>query len=348
MVMRNRTLPLGPAWACATLLLALGVPSPARAEFLIVLNKSDHDAALVDPGSLEIVAKLPTGTGPHEVAVSPDGRLAFVANYGAFGLFRPGEPPRNEPGNTLTVIDLTRRAVVDTFDLGSYTRPHGIVVSRDGRRLWVTCEGARSVLELEVPSGKIVHAWSTDQEISHMVVATPDERKLFVANIRSGSVTVIERASGQVRSIPTGEGAEGIEIAPDGREVWVANRGANTISVLDAASDSIVATLDSGGEFPIRARFTPDGREVWVSTAKSNRVSVFDAARRERVGAVDVGAMPVGIQMSPDGARAFVANTNDDQVTVIDVARREVVTTFSTGKEPDGMAWAPAPAPPRR
>jgi YVTN family beta-propeller protein len=326
--------------AAGTLALMLILTGTTMAGTLIVLNKSDHEAALVDPASLEVIARLPTGVGPHEVATSPDGDIAYVANYGAYAVFREASERRMERGNSITVLDLQERKVKATFDLGKYTQPHGIRVSRDGARLWVTCEGGRAVLELDATSGAIQEVWDTGQEISHMLVPTPDGRKLYVANIGSGSVTVIERDSGSVKSIPTGDGAEGIDVTPDGREVWVTNRGANTISVIRVEDDRIVATFDSGGTMPIRLKFTPDGRQAWVSNGRSNTVTLFDTAERELLATIEVGAMPVGIQMTPDGKRAFVANTNDDRVTVIAVGKAAVLDSFTTGREPDGMAWA--------
>jgi len=333
--------------AMPVFVLVLGA-APAAADLLIVLNKSDHQAALVDPTDHRVITRLATGQGPHEVAVTPDGRWAFVSNYGVSGVFGNGVR-RNEPGNTLTVLDLKNRKVSRTIRLAGFSKPHGIQASRDGARIWVTCEAAQSVLEVDAKSGRILSTWPTAQEISHMVVATPDEQKLYVANIGSGSVTVIDRgsagntqarAAGSVHSVTTAAGAEGIDVSPDGREVWVTNRAANSISVIEVASDSVIATFASGGEFPIRAKFTPDGKQVFVSNARSNEVVVFDVATRTPVGKIPVGVMPVGIQMDPSGRRAYVANTNDDQVTVIDVATRTVVTTFAPGKEPDGMAWA--------
>lgn len=319
--------------------LAASDAGVAAADLLVVLNKSDHEAVLVDPATLETVARIPTGQGPHEVAVAPDGRTAYVANYGMFGVFREGQR-QDHPGNTVSVIDLERRSVSDTFDLGEYTRPHGLGVSDDGRRLWVTCEGAKAVLELDAGSGAIRSVWKTGQEVSHMLVPTPDEAKLYVANIRSGSVTVIDRARDEVKSLATGEGAEGIDVTPDGREVWVTNRGAHTLSVIATSSDTVSVSFPSGGEMPIRVKFTPDGREAWVSNARSNSVTVFDTKTRRLLATIAVGAVPVGIQMSPDGRRAFVANTNDNKVTVLSVAKRRVERTFGPGNEPDGMAWA--------
>jgi YVTN family beta-propeller protein len=324
------------------LLVAGAITEPARAattEWLIVLNKSDHEAALVDPASHEVKSKIPTGRGPHEVAVSPDNKRAYVCNYGAFGLFKQGEQPKLEPGNSITVIDLGSGAVVDTFDLGEYQRPHGIAVSKDGSKLWVTSEASQAVLEVSVKDGAILGTWKTNQDISHMLVPTPDEKKLFIANIRSGSATIIERASGRVVSLPTGDGAEGIDVTPDGKHVWVTNRAANTVSIIETATDSVVASLPSGGDFPIRVKFTPDGKEAWVSCAQSNRVTVFDTKSRKQIAQVEVGAVPVGVQMNPAGNRVYVANTNDNKITVIDRKSRKVTSTFTTGNEPDGMAW---------
>ncbi len=321
-------------------LTVLLVPSLAAAGTLVVLNKSDHEAALVDPATLEVLAKLPTGKGPHEAATSPDGRYAYVSNYGSFAVFREGDRPRMQPGSSITVLDLKARMVKATFDLGEYRQPHGIWVSRDGSRLWVTCEGNQAVLELEASSGKVLKAWKTNQQVSHMVVPTPDEQKLYVANIGSGSVSIINRSDDSLKSIPTGAGAEGIDVRPDGSEVWVTNRGANTVSVIRVADDSIVATFESGGQFPIRIKFTPDGKQAWVSNARSNTVAVFEVASRKLLDTIQVGAVPVGILMTPDGRRAFVANTNANQVTVIDVLQRRVLRSFTTGNEPDGMAWA--------
>ncbi len=326
-------------WALVTL-LAVTLATPALAGVVVVLNKSDHEAALVDPATLEVLAKLPTGKGPHEAATSPDGRYAYVSNYGSFAVFREGERPQMQPGNTITVLDLKERKVKATFDLGKYTQPHGIWVSRDGSRVWVTCEGAKAVLELDAASGEILKAWETNQEVSHMVAPTPDEKKLYVANIGSGSVTVIDRSTDIVKSIPTGAGAEGIDVAPSGKEVWVSNRASHTVAVIEVATDRVLVTFESGGQMPIRVKFTPDGKQAWVSNARSNLVTVFDAATRQLAGKVEVGAVPVGILMSPDGQRAFVANTNDNKVTVLDVPAKKILRTFTTGTEPDGMAWA--------
>ncbi len=298
---------------------------------LLVLNKSDNTAVFVDTDNYQVIAKLPTGVGPHEVALAPDGRTAYIANYGT----------RENPGHTITVIDTRTKTVARTIDLGEFRRPHGIRVSDDGKIIWVTCEANQSVIGVDGASGKVVETFSTGQEVSHMVVPGADEAKLYVANIGSGTVTVVDRKNKAIKNLVTGKGSEGIDRSPDGRWIWVTNREANTISILDTRSDAVTESIPAGGLMPIRVRFLPDGKSALVSLARSNKVVVFDVHARKPIQEIETGSAPVGILVTPDGKRAFVANTMSNQVSVIDLTTRKVVKTFSPGTEPDGMAWVP-------
>lgn len=317
---------------------------------LVVLNKGAATAALVDIASRRVTATLPTGVGPHEVAVSPDGRTAVAGNYGD-----------RTPGSSLTVIDLRRRAVARTIPLGEYRRPHGIAWLPDGRRVAVTVEASRAVLLVNVATG-VVQAVPTNQEGTHLLAVSRDGRRLYTANIGSNSVSMIDVARGAVaRTVTTLPRPEAIDLSPDGRELWTAPQVApgapGMITVLDAATLDSVATFPSGGVYPNRLRFTPDGRHVLVSNAASGTVQLFDAHTRALAGTVpfprdpakaptDSGplgasAIPLGILITPDSRTAYVATAAHGEVAVVDIARRRVVATLRTGKEPDGMAFAP-------
>ena len=239
---------------------------------LLVLNKSDNTVSLIDLGSKKVLATIPTGVGPHEVAVSPDGKTAVIANYGT----------GQQPGSTLTVIDVPGKTPLKTIDLAEYRRPHGITWLKD-REVAVTVEGSKALLIVDVSTGKVVKAVPTDQNVSHMVVVSPKHHRAFVANIGSGSVTVIDLAAKQkVADIQTGAGAEGIDISPDEKEVWVTNRAANTVSVIDVPSLKVTTTLESK-DFPIRVKFAPGGKLALVSNARSGDVAVFDAVTKKEI-----------------------------------------------------------------
>lgn len=312
---------------------------------LVVLNKAEATASLVDLATGAVVATLPTGNAPHEAAVSPDGRLALASNYGT------GEAP----GSSLTVIDVPGASVVKTIDLGAGRRPHGVRFL-DARRALVTAEGSKTLLLVDVEKGAVERVIETGQETSHMVTATPDGHRAFVANIGSGTVTAVDLATAKVLAqIPTGKGAEGIAIRPDGAELWVTNRGADTVSVIDPAVLKQVAEMKAAS-FPIRVAFAPDGRRAFVSCARSGDVAVFDVKQRRETGRLRAGlepkagatnllgfagGVPVGIVVEPSGERAFVAHTNADAVAIFDLAKAAVAGTLKAGREPDGMALSP-------
>lgn len=329
-------------------LAALLAAGSLQASTLVVANKAEATVSLVDLPGGQVLATLPVGTGPHEVGISPDGRTALIANYGA-----------QQPGSSLTVIDIPGAKVVKTIDLGAYRRPHGVVWV-DGRRALVTAEADKALLEVDVDAGKVLRAIPTEQQVSHMVVASPDGSRAYVANIGSGSMTVIDLKAGKkLADVATGAQAEGIDVTPDGQQVWVSNRQADTVSIVDAATLKVVGTVESA-RFPIRAKATPDGKRVLVSNAQSGDVSVISVADRkverriamprestpaaggeERLMGDMQGPVPIGVVVEPDGRRAYVALANADRIMVLDLAKGEVTGHLTAGKEPDGMGYSP-------
>ncbi len=314
---------------------------------LVVLNKSEADVSLIDPESGETLARIDVGVGPHEAATSPDGKTVVVCNYGV-----------REPGSSLSVIDIPTKSIVRTIDLERYHRPHGILFLDDDRVV-VTAEQEQKLLIVNVRAGTVLEAIDTDQDISHMVAVTPDQRQAFVANIRGNSTSVIDLENASLtKVIPTGQGAEGVAAHQTRNEVWVTNRAADTISIIDTETLEIVEELECG-VFPIRVAFTPDGTRALVSCARSAEVVVFDVAARSELKRVKMelqareadgggrlfgrmfedSPVPIGILVQPDGTRAYIANTYADIVTVIDLDALEVTDRIETGKEPDGMAW---------
>jgi YVTN family beta-propeller protein len=337
--------------ASVFLFAGTSVTTAASPGTLLVLNKSDNTLSLLDLASKKSLATIPTGVGPHELAVSPDGKVAVVCNYGS----------QTEAGNSLTVVDVAARKPLRTIDLDKYQRPHGIAWLR-GNEVVVTSQASRSLLIVDVGAGAVTGVVATDQDGSHMVALAPAHNRAFVANVGSGSVSAIDlKEKRLLANIPTGEGTEGIAISPDQREVWASSRAANTVAVIDAASLKVIATLESKA-LPIRVKFTPDGKHVLISNAQSGDVAVFDADTKREAQRISMQAktgesisgsgppvgnqrsqnpVPVGILVVPTLSQAFVANTNADTLSVIDLKTWQLVDRLTAGKEPDGLGYSP-------
>ncbi|WP_372012755.1 beta-propeller fold lactonase family protein [Pseudoxanthomonas sp. 10H] len=332
---------------CAALFAVAG---SAHAAELLVGNKAADTLWRLSLEDGRKRGEAATAPGPHEIAVSPDGRIAVVSEYG-----------RQSPGNTLGVYDAVGGRLLRRIALGAHTRPHGLRFLDDDHRLLATAEGSDALLVVDVDAGKVERAIDIGPGKGHMVALAADRKVAYVSKVGAGTVARIDLASGEVLERPAGAGAEGIAVAADG-SVWVSNREEETLTVHDAATLEVLDTLASDG-FPIRIVFTPSGRHALVTNARAATLAVFDAVTRDPVALVELArpgasyretmlgraALPIGAIVDPSGRRAYVAVSGGNEIAVVDTASWTVVERWATGEEPDALGIVgAAAAPPAR
>lgn len=334
-------------------------PTPSRA--LLVLSKQAHTLAIVDPTTLQVVARAPVGEDPHEVVASTDGRTAYVSNYG-FGAF-----------HTLTAIDLIGQKPLETIDLGALRGPHGLVFV-DGK-VWFTAEAAKAIGRYDPATDKVDWIMGTGQNRTHMLYVFPGAQRIVTTNVNSATVTILEKTEGPAGMPPepppgppsgmapppggpprfpappggdwnedvvaVGHGSEGFDVSPDGKEAWVANARDGTVSVVDIAAKKVTDTLQVNVPGANRLKFTPNGKMALVSAGPD--LVFLDTATHREVKRLTIGHGSGGILIQPDGARAYVAFSPDGFVAVIDLKTLTVVGKIDAGGNPDGLAWAARP-----
>lgn len=328
MTARHRRPILAALASAVTWVLPLTAQAPSPA--LLVLNKTEATLAVVDPASGQVVAKVATGEGPHEVVT--DGKLAYVSNYGA-----------QTPGSTLSVIDVSARKEVLRVDLTPLRRPHGLAMS-DGK-VYLTAEANRLVARYDPAADRVDWMLGTGQAATHMVHVHPSGSPVFTTNIGSDTVTLLERGTSplawSVTQIAVGKGPEALDLSPDGSEFWTAHSRDGGVSIIDVATKTLKQTFDLRTKRSNRLKFTPDGKLVLISDLDAGDLVVVDARTRAEVKRLPLGRSPEGILVVPDGSRAYVAVTSDDHVAVVDLRTLEVKGKVATGGGPDGMAWVP-------
>ncbi|MGA9981534.1 MAG: YncE family protein [Candidatus Sulfotelmatobacter sp.] len=324
--------------------------TPANA--LLVLAKRDGMLLIVDPSSLKVVARIPVGHDPHEVIASADGKAAYASNYGG-GAY-----------NTLAVVDLVGQKALPAIDLGPLRGPHGLDFASG--KVWFTAESAKAIGRYDPASKSVDWILGTGQNRTHMIYVSPDMKFIVTTNVSSGTVSLIEKASGggagpdgppgaprgvggptgapggdwNETVVRVGNGSEGFDVSPDGKEIWVANAADGTVSIIDVASKQVTQTLAADIAGANRLKFTLDGKLALISSLRGSDVTVIDTATGKAVKRIAVGHGAAGILMDPDGARAFVACSPDGYVAVIDLRSMEVVGRIEAGQDPDGLAWA--------
>jgi YVTN family beta-propeller protein len=307
-----------------------GQPGAARPATLLIGNKGEDTLSFVSLADGRELGRAATGQDPHEIAVSPDGRLAAVVSYGA---------------RRIDIFDVASRAKRRTIDLSPNEGPHGIVWLPDGR-LVVTTERSRSVAVVDTRRGDAVTSIETGQQGTHMVVVSPDGRRAFTANIGSGTVSVLDLSAGRkLRDIAVGGRPEGIALSPDGRTLWVGDLAGARVQLFDAASFERLGEVATG-PIPIRVLASPDGRSIVTSNNGDGTLSVIDARTRRLVRTIAVSgtreAQQVTIMFSPDGRRLYVAETGRNTIAEVDLGDGTVLRRLPAGTAGDGLAIAPA------
>jgi DNA-binding beta-propeller fold protein YncE len=318
------------ALVCATLAPARGAAqSPqGRTGTLVVLNKEGATATFVDVASGETVATLPTGTGPHELAMTKDGRWAVSTDYAG--------------GNSLTVFDVSGPRVVRTVDLSAYPRPHGAFFLPGDTILAVTSEASRNVVLVQPFRGEVLGAIATNAAGSHMVAVTADGSTLFTGDIGAGTVSRLDVASREkTADFAVPAQPEAITVSRDGTQVWVGSNAEGVVSVVRPESGRVETDL-SGFQWPYRILILEDRGVVVIPDLALNVVRFVDYATHAEVGRLELpGEGPQGITVTPDGGTLFLSLSASGQVAVIDLGSRRIVRRLQAGRTPDGIGWSP-------
>jgi YVTN family beta-propeller protein len=278
---------------------------------VFILNTATNQTV----GSPISVGSLPVG-----VAVTPDGRYAYVTNNGS---------------NTVSVIDAVSHAVVGSINVAPGTI--GVAVMPDGQQVYVTSPGT-IMNNNGFFGGNTVSVINTATNTLERIISggtgtfgvafTPDGKFAYVGNNGDDTVSVINTASNTIVSAiripPVRSGSAnqpiGVAITPDGRFAYVTNSGSNSVSVINTTTRQVVLSIPVGNS-PVGITISSDGQYVYVADMNNNNnnnnntpnagtVSVIRVATNTVVASITVGTSPIGISVTPDGRYVYVANSN--------------------------------------
>ncbi|MFC2077334.1 YncE family protein [Candidatus Bipolaricaulota bacterium] len=298
----------------------------AATDRLMVLNKDEDSVSFIEAESGRCLRVLPVGAHPHEVAITSNGDTAYVSNA---------------TGNSVSIIDVVTMEETGRIEHAEFQFPHDLKISPDGKKLYMAATYANKVLIYERPSHKLLKVLATGQRLSHMLAPTPDWKFLYIPNLGSNTLSVLNTTTDEIeRHISVGKKPEGVAVHPSGAFLYVANQDENNIYVLSTEHHGILAKHPIG-DLPVRLVFSPDGRYAFTANRLSHDVSVIDSTRHWEIKRIPVGRWPGGIVFSPSGERAYVANNKTNDVSVIDVGALKEVDRFQAGIHPDGIGLVP-------
>lgn len=296
---------------------------------IVVVNKLGDDVTFVDIQSRSIIKNLPTGKGPHELAMTKDGKWAVSTDYVG--------------GNSLTVFDVENAKVSRTISLKDYPRPHGILFFNDQEHVAVSSEGSDTAVVVNIHSGDIVNAIDTAQKGSHMVAVPEASDVIYTTNMQDDTVSVLDVATAKrIKNIPMPTTPEAVTVSRDGKELWVGSNKNGLVTLFETENFSQVKQW-SGYTFPYRILLTPNQKYAVVPDYRQDTLDIFNVKTRAKIKRVqfETGTGPKGVIFHPNNTTLFLSLYSQDKILAIDIPSGKTLFELPAGDGPDGIGFSP-------
>ena len=358
-----------------TMLSTPAVALDAVDGYVFVPNRASADVAVIDTRSDRLVARIPVGNVPHQVAISDvadklvasntaDDTISIIdiSTLATRTLRLDHEPEHMElsPDGVLLAVGNIGAGTVSLVSLEEERElarvdglfdPHNLTFSPDGALLYVANLGANHVSVIDVASATIIDEIKiaespelagkgdpgTEFQGIINVTATPDGRLGFAAHGEAGELAVIDlRTRAVKKSVALGELPWRAYSTADGRFMLVPNNGDRTLSVISTTTLEVVATLPAAED--VTGINTGWFETTAFALSRAGRKAVvYDLQAMARAGEIALPGTPETGVTTPDGAKLYVALSDTDQVAVIDTRARALIKTIDgVGDEPWG------------
>jgi YVTN family beta-propeller protein len=217
----------------------------------------------IQNGRLTDERAVVVGAYPVHMVETLDQRAVFVTNFN---------------GSSVSVVASQTWRVVKT--IATPRTPHSIVLSPDGKTIYVACYLAHVIAILDVASQSLVGTipFPTQAEPYGLAINS-DGRYVYASDNFGGYLYVVDTTARRViTSVAVGQRPALIARAPDGTTLYVANGGSRSVSALDIshpAAPRVSAPITVAGN-PHGLSVTPDGRYVVVADTSGGQLSVID------------------------------------------------------------------------
>jgi len=272
----------------------------------------------------------------HNVQAAPDGKSVWVTAV----------PMDSSNTEQLVVIDPKTGTIKKRIQLGKHLHVAHVVLDNESKNAFVTAKDSNQVIQVNATTYEVVRRFDLGTNNAPHGMRYFNG-KLYVANMGSKSLSIVNVADGQIRDIPLLGMAAQTAVTQDGKFVFASLYDTKEVARYDLQHGQITKiSLPDGSQGPIQLYATPDSKLLYVcdqgellQRPVSDKVYVIDILNAKVISAIKVGNKAHGVVVSRDGKTAYVTNTLDNTISIIDVITQKVTDTITVGKGPNGISY---------
>lgn len=235
---------------------------------------------------------LTSAGAPKGVQITPDGRELWATVLNG--------PPSVE------IWDLETMRLAGTIDLGVNGAVE-ILFNRDGTKAYASQMETALVFEIDVATRAVSRTFDTESAWTKVVELSPDEQTLYAANWSGDDVSVIDLATGELRTrIRVADTPRGLYATEDGASLYVAGFGGGELQRIDLATGTVTDLFDSDGALRHIVGNDATGK-LYISDMARDCIWLHDMATGETTKFTDTDEKPNTIDLSPDGKVLYVS-----------------------------------------
>jgi YVTN family beta-propeller protein len=263
-----------------------------------------------------LLAAAPASVGAQGGAPVP-GPKAYI------GLFKD---------NAVAVLDTSSNKVMQTIPIPA--GPHGLVVTPDGRWVYVSSDGASTVSVIDTRSDQV----AANVEVGptpHGLAITPDGSRVLVAGFGTDQVEAIDTSTNQmVWQVPVAQ-PHNIAITPDGTTAYAGSQkqGAEALAIIDLATGTQTGSLPLD-HAPRALNVSPDGVDIAYTLAGVDALQVADLTAQQLETQISTGASPHHPLFTPDGTLGLVVTQGPGTLDLFDPATYMATGSIKVGTMP--------------
>jgi YVTN family beta-propeller protein len=242
--------------------------------------------SLLDTTTHQFKGSIGGINGPDAMVILPDGKTAYVANYGFYDYKTVNV---SKVDSRLSVVDLESGKV--RSHIAVQRGPDSLILSADARTLYCANVYDNSVSVIDTTTNTVTATLTDTSLLGPFTMAlTPDGKFLHIANY--------------------------------GNPLFPARTDNNTVTVIDTATNAVAKVIPGVGSSPSGIAITPNGKFAFVTSyASQGTVAVIDIAAGAVIQTLSVGTLPSEVAIDPAGTYAYVTNFRDNTVSVIRIPR---------------------------
>lgn len=313
---------------------------------LTVVEENAGYISFYDISSGKKSGSVKLGFLPHEVAITQDGKKAYVTNFG----IKDYDSGIGTPGASISVIDIPTRTEIKrlyTFNPTEHrdysqidSAPHGVKLRPPAeKQLFVNVEKGAKVLVFDLSANTIIKKFNVSPN-THNIFFSPDGKTLWLMAGKDGVIRMNADTGEMTGTYTSSSPVRGLKYTPDKKYLMVS--AVNQITFIDPKTLEVKKQFNNLGVGPILySDISPDQKYIVAPAAFDNQVIIIDAETGLVIKRIVTGLNPINALINADGKYAYISNATDKHITQIDM-RTFAITNIKTQDGPNGLAFIPS------